>query len=89
MIQKPVKWETEIGKMEFPCSHESVEYEYDYSDGYPMVVGAVCEECGKDITDELTEAEIFAASEQEAEDMISRQIEAAMDYEQDMRAGLI
>lgn len=88
MIKKPVKWETEIGKMEFPCSHESVEYDFEY-DGYPMVVGAVCEDCGKDITDQLTEAEIHAACEQEAEDYMVRQIEAAMDYEQDVRAGLL
>ena len=89
MIQKPVKWETEIGKMEFPCTHDDIEYEYDYSDGYPLLEGAVCEECGKDITDELTEAEVSILCEQEVEDYMARQIEAAMGYEQDLRAGLI
>lgn len=89
MIKKPVKWETEIGKMELPCSHEEVEYDFDYSDGYPLVTGAQCLDCGKDITDELSDAEIFAACEEEAENIITRQIEAAMDYESDMRAGLL
>jgi len=89
MIQKPVKWETEIGKMEFPCTHEELEYEFDYSDGYPLLEGAVCLECGKDMTDNLSDVEVFAACEEEAENIISRQIEAAIDYDSDMRAGLI
>ena len=89
MIKKPVKWETEIGKMEFPCAHDDIEYDYDHTDGYPYLTGAVCLDCGKDITDELTEAEVSILCEQEAEDYIARQIDAAMDYEQDLRAGLL
>lgn len=89
MIEKPVKWDTEIGKMELPCSHAEIEYDFDYSDGYPYVIAAICEDCGKDIIDQLTEEELHLVSRDEAEDYMARQIEAAMDYEEDMRAGLL
>lgn len=88
---KPVKWQSEISKYEVvvPCKHEDVEYEYDYEDGYPYVVGALCLDCDTDITDSLSEADIMRASEDEAENIISRQIDSAIGFDQDQRAGLL
>ena len=90
-INKPQKWESEISKYEviMPCMHEDVEHDFDYADGYPMWVGAFCNDCQTDITDIFNEAEITQLCEDESVDMVARAIDLAVEYEEDRRAGLL
>lgn len=86
-VAMPVKWETEISKI---CLHPEIEYDFDYGDGYPMLLGGTCIECGQDFPLEFfSESEIMDICDYEAEEMQVRQYEAARDYEDDLRAGLL
>lgn len=71
------------------CEHAEVEYEYDTNDDWPMLVGAICLDCDKDITDELSLSERGDLETEEAADMQGRAIDSAMEHQRDINAGLI
>lgn len=63
------------------CEHENIEYEYDYEDGFAFVEAARCEDCGKDVFQELSEHDIDAINMDAAERLISDRIDSAVDNE--------
>ncbi len=73
------------------CSHEELEYEFMYDgDPWPMFTGAHCLDCEEDFPAEsFSEAERYALEADEAENMVSSRIESAIEYDQDLRAGLL
>lgn len=71
------------------CEHENVEYEYDYEDGFAFVEAAQCEDCGKDLYDSLSDAEVAHLSEAETVDVKARAIDSAIDHQREVDAGLV
>lgn len=59
------------------CEHKELEHDMDFADGYPIWLGTVCLECGKDI--ELSAVEIQEACDDAAEDVVSSRIDQALD----------
>lgn len=78
-------------KLKEVCPHEDIEYEFMYDgEPWPMFLGGHCLECEQDFpASSFSEKERYAIEQTESEDMISREIDAAMDYQRDLNAGLL
>lgn len=76
-------------KLKEVCPHEDIEYEFMYDgDPVPMLLSGECLECGQ-VFKSFSEKERYAIEQTESEDMQSREIDAAMDYQRDLNAGLL